>query len=74
MNEILLEVEDRTFNLLTDVEEIDWKGKESSDDLTGYYKADLLFFVMKDGAFLAAYKDEFDNETMQYINQWVDPM
>lgn len=74
MHYIPIELEDNIYNLVTDVEGIEWDGKEGEDDTKGYYKADVLYFVMKDGSYLAAFKDDFDNETRQYINQFVDPI
>lgn len=74
LNYIPIELEGTVYNLAADVEEIDWDGKESVDDLTGYYSADVLYFIMKDGQFLAAYKEDLDIETRQYINDFVDPV
>lgn len=74
INYIPIELEGTVYNLVTDVVEVDWDGKESEDDLTGYYGADVLYFIMQDSQLLAAYKEDFEAETLQYINDFVDPI
>lgn len=74
MEPIWIELEGKKYNLRKDIEEVAWDGKEDEDDTRGYYQTEILVFITKDEQYISVYKDELDAETLEYVNQFVDPM
>lgn len=74
MEPIWIELEGKQYDLRSDIEDIDWADKESEEDTASYYQADAIFFVTKDGGFYGVFKEDLDPETLEYVNQFVDPM
>jgi len=74
MEPIWIELEGKKYDLRKDIDEVAWDGKEDEDDTRGYYQAEILVFITKDEQYISVYKDELDAETLEYVNQFVDPM
>lgn len=73
-NKILIDIDGITYDLLEDVEEIDWDDKESDEDTASYYRADTIYLILRNGNYVGVFKEDLDQETLEYINDFVDPM